>query len=599
MEPENHECHRPVAESFRMSKSERILHAQVHDNLMANPPSCIKGFNGSYEDESWDAEATTRKQPRGFKKNLPNIGRFFSVFVAVLTIGFAATIGINTVLCKDEHLVDKDTFFNLSKNHYGVDYKDHKINATHFLGILEEMIKIRTISFGDKRDADDQHRIAFNKLLDEKFPHINKSKIVNKTVVNGSLLYEIRGFVPEKKPIMMMAHMDVVPAENLEEWTKHPFGEGSFGVDSSGQDPKNGEKDADKYLYGRGTLDVKSAIVGIFASLEINFCENRSWQPERTTYVFVGHDEEIGGYGGAQVVAEMLKNQGIELEFILDEGAAATRNYFPGTDGMIVGLIGVGEKGHLSVDIESTAEAGHSSMPRKDSSIENLAKAIIKISENSFPDHFEEGDVNRETFDWITPYTSLPYRAVFSNLWFFKRIVLSKLIRAPETRATVRTTTSFTAIEGGIKENVLPTKSVVTINHRLHPRETIEEVYQRNVNLLRNLKGVEVKIRSGWKNEATPISPHGRNDLAYHAIKSSIHNVFAGSIVVPYMTVGGTDSKHFVGLTNCIYRFVPYILDKSHDDAKRIHGPNERIKREGFKNFIQFYLNVLANADRF
>lgn len=507
-------------------------------------------------------------------------------FVIGILIGILVIIAFNTIFCKDEHSLDKDTMFK--PPHYGPDYE---INATHYLEILEELIKIRTISYGDERDED--NRLAFAevpKLLNDKFPHIHKSNFTNITVINGSLCYVIQGSMPEKKPYMIIAHMDVVPAENEKEWTKHPFGED----DSFEPDPDKMEKDADKYLYGRGTLDVKSVIVGTFAGLEV--LTHHSWRPERTIYIFIGHDEEIGGYGGARIAAEMLKKENITLEFILDEGAAATRNHFPGIGDRIVGLIGVVEKGYLSVDIESSAEAGHSSMPGEDSSIGNLAKAIVKISENPFPKHLDEGDLTRETLEWIAPYTTWLYRAALSNMWITKPFVLYYLTE-PQLQATLKTTTSFTIIKGGSKENVLPSKSFATINHRLHPRETIQEVLQRDANILRHLENVEVKERSGWQNDAPPISPHGPDARAYHAIKSSINNVFEGSIVLPYITVAGTDSKHFVGLTQNIYRFAPYILDKNHDDTTRIHGINERINREEFEPFIRFYINLIKTAD--
>ena len=507
--------------------------------------------------------------------------------VAVLLI----VLLINTLLCTDKHSVDKDTIFNNTKNRYGAD-KDYDINATRSLEILKKMIKIDAITFGDKRDAYEKYRQRFTdfaNLLDEEFPHVNNSKNVEKTVINGSLLYKINGSDPNLEPWMILGHIDVVPAENISQWTKHPFGGNSSN--------ENREDDEEEYLYGRGTLDVKSIIAAIFTCLEMKLEKDKTWQPDRPIYIFMGHDEETGGHGGAKVAAEMLKNQNVTLKFIVDEGAFVMKNYFKGID-RPVALIGVAEKGYVSLDVEATADAGHSSMPGQDSSIEKLAKVITRIKQNPFPDHFETGDVIRETFERIAPYTSFFYRIIFSNIWLFKQGILYFLKGAPETQAALRTTTAFTIINGGFKENVMPSKATVTVNHRLHSHEDIEDVLRRYKDLLKDFTGVTVKLREGWKNNATPISPYGSKDLAYQAVKASINKVFKNSIVAPYVTLGGTDSKHLLELTSKIYRFIPHVLNKTTNDAKRIHGIDERFKIKNYEKCIKFYQALMDYADQ-
>ena len=514
---------------------------------------------------------------RANKKLVLFFAAIFLVIIVILIILLAVLLGNATT--NDSRGLDRDTYFSPR----GVALPDADawaIDDARFLNVLTDALRIKTISYGDERDANLTSRLEFGEFLKTAFPLIHNASIVTLKVYGGaSLLYEVKG-TTTVKPYMLISHLDVVPADNADSWDKDPF---------------SGET-ADGYLYGRGTLDIKSSIIGIMAAIETRLSQDPNWQPSRTLFAFFGHDEETGGMKGAKVAAEALKQSGVELEFILDEGAAMTLGFFPGVD-RPVGLIGVAEKGYVSVEMESVANAGHSSMPREKSAIGNLARALTALEDNPLPYHFEQDDINREPFEWIAPYLSFANRVAMSNLWLFKYAVLSKLTETPETRAMARTTTAFTVVSGGVKDNVLPKRATALVNHRLHPGDNSDVVLEWDRRVTKEISGISLRIKPGWHNSPSPIAPHGENDATYHVIKSSIHSVFEDSIVVPYITVGGTDSKHFVGLTENIYRFVPYVLDKKLDDTKRIHGVNERIKTSDFSRFIRFYMALIQLAD--
>lgn len=490
------------------------------------------------------------------------------------------SVAISFALKSDKHGIDRDTYFT-SRNLPLPSFDNFYLDEEGFSRILSEAIQIPTVSYGDERDTNLTTKKEFGQFLKDDFPVFHSSPLVNRNVVAGaSLLYEIPGEIPDLKPYLLISHLDVVPAENAGDWEEDPF---------------SGRIKGD-YLYGRGCLDIKSSIIGILMAFEIKLSKDIYWKPRRSIFIFFGHDEETGGHEGAATAAQLLKERGVKLEFILDEGAAALRNYYPGIDSTVC-IIGVAEKGFLSVEVEATGDAGHSSMPPDNMAIGNLAQALTKLYDNPLPYHFAPGDLNRKTFEWLAPYFPFGLRLALTNIWLFKPLVLPKMTDMPETRALARTTTAFTIVEGGVKDNVLPKTAKAVVNHRLHPNDDANSVLEWDRRVVKGVEGVKVQMKPGWMNEPSPVAPHGHEDAAYHLIKSSIHSVMSDALVVPYLTPGGTDSKHFVQLTNNIYRFVPYILDKKKNDAKRIHGINERIATKDMANFVKFYWAIIELAD--
>src|SRR4029450_5611781 len=131
------------------------------------------------------------------------------------------------------------------------------------------------------------------------------STLEHQTIGDHSLLFTWRGQKTDLKPVLLMGHMDVVPAD-AQNWKYPPFS-GAI---------------ADGYIWGRGALDDKSTVTGLLEAAEI--LTNQGFKPQRTVYLAFGHDEEIAGDQGAVKVAALLKTQGVQLEFVLDEGLAIT-----------------------------------------------------------------------------------------------------------------------------------------------------------------------------------------------------------------------------------------------------------------------------------
>uniref|UniRef100_A0A1B6DL87 Uncharacterized protein n=1 Tax=Clastoptera arizonana TaxID=38151 RepID=A0A1B6DL87_9HEMI len=265
---------------------------------------------------------------------------------------------------------------------------------------LAGALRIPTVSY----ETDNQEKQAILKLhnfLEKNFPLIHSSPFVSKDIVNEySLLYTVKGTSPGKLPYLLASHLDVVPAEP-KTWEVPPF---------------SGNIINKTYIYGRGAIDDKSGVLGILEALE--YIIERGEQPLRSFYIAFGHDEEVSGRRGAQELAKLLFNRGVTLlDFVLDEGFPVAENQIPGTHKKVA-IVGVTEKGTLTLELSVIGNPGHASLPPTASPIGILASAVAKLEEYQQPIMFGKGPESA-TFEYLAPYASFGYRLIYSNLWLF------------------------------------------------------------------------------------------------------------------------------------------------------------------------------------
>ena len=372
-----------------------------------------------------------------------------------------------------------------------------------------------------------------------------------------------------------MGHSDVVPVEgeSLKQWTENPYG----------------GKISEGYIWGRGTLDDKVNIVGILEATERLLLED--YQPMRTVYFAFGHDEEVGGINGAAAIARRFKQQGIEFEYIMDEGMVILEKAMPGLD-PTVALIGIAEKGYTTLELTAQLEkGGHSSMPPKTTAIGLLAESIKKLENQPFPASVQ--GPTKLLFDYVGPEMTWPNKAVFANLWLFEPVLLGQLSKAPTTNAIIRTTTAPTIINGGVKDNILPTTARAWVNFRIFPGETFEDVANRVGQIINDPRvNVGFSKESAFSANPSPVSEV--ESFGFTVLQRSIKEIFPGVIVAPALVIAATDARHYSGLSKNIYRFSP--LQLNNDDLKRIHGIDERISVENYKKLVLFYRQLVMNS---
>ncbi len=433
---------------------------------------------------------------------------------------------------------------------------------------LAEAIRFKTVSYDEDSLRDTSVFSSFHKFLYEKYPKVF-STFVKEDISSQSMLLRWDGTDASLKPVIFLSHQDVVPAtDESGKWTKEPF---------------SGEVDA-QFIYGRGTIDDKCGVLGLLEAAE--YLLNKNIKPKRTIYFAFGHDEEVGGTG-ASGIAKFLAAKKIEAELILDEGGSIT-------DGIIkevkpnVAIIGIAEKGRATVDLSVDIDGGHSSMPPKQTAIGILSDAITKLEAHPFEARYDGG--TKALFDYIAPEMNFVSKMVFANAWLFSPIIKKILSGKNSTNAAIRTTTAATIFKSGEKENVLPHHASAVINFRILPGETVDDVVNHVKKVIHDER-VQVKLREGYDN---PSAVSNTNSEGYKAISKTIKENFPEVVVAPYLVVGATDARHYQKISKNIYRFIPLVLND--ESLKGMHGLNEQIKIENYKDIIRFYVRLMENA---
>jgi len=433
-----------------------------------------------------------------------------------------------------------------------------------------EALSIRTISFEEEEDFDSTQFRKFNTFLSDSYPLVHE-RLEHKVFNEFSHLYTWKGENGNLKPIVLMGHLDVVPIASLRAWTVHPFTEGV----------KNDT------IYGRGTMDDKIGVIGILEAVEQLLGEG--FQPDRDIYLSFGHDEEVLGTKGAIPISNYLKELGIEAAFVLDEGMAITQGLIPGIS-QSTALIGIAEKGYVSLELLIAMVGGHSSMPGKETAIDVLSAAVRKLKQNPLP--ADMNPVLNGFMNKIGPEMGFAAKVAFGNRWLFKSFLLGEYEKTNSGNANIRTTTSPTIFEAGVKENVIPTTARAVVNFRIIPGETVEDVVA-HVEQTINDERIQVEIMGEGSNPS-PVSPI--DNAEYEALERSIKEVFPAVLSSPSLVVGATDSRHFSQISPNVYRFSPFHINSK--NLTCFHGIDERIGKSEFEDGIRFYRRIIENGSQ-
>ncbi len=436
---------------------------------------------------------------------------------------------------------------------------------------LAGAIPFKTISSQEEASFNDDEFFKLHAYLEKTFPKVHAT--LTREVISGkSLLYTWKGSDPKQRPIALMAHQDVVPigSGTEKDWKAAPF---------------SGEI-KDGYIWGRGTWDNKG---NLFAQMEaVEMLLASGFQPARTIYFVMGHDEEVRGMRGARVMADTLKQRGVQLEFTLDEGLLITQGILAGLD-KPAALIGIAEKGNATYYLSLDGNAGHSSMPPPGgSTIGQMSTALARLEAQQMPADIQ--GVAAETFATLAPEMNMLNRVLLSNLWLFRPLVKSQLEKSASANATLRTTTALTIMNAGNTENVLPGHAEAAVNFRILPGDTIAAVEQHVRRTVAN-DAIMIKVNAD-SSEASPIS--STDNPGYRAINRTIRETFPDAVVVPGLMVAGTDSRHFASVSDAVYRFSP--VRAGTEELKLLHGVNERMSLVGYTEMIQFYHQLLRNS---
>ena len=438
---------------------------------------------------------------------------------------------------------------------------------------LSRAIQFRTVSTpaGDGPEEASQLE-AFRAFLASAFP-LTHARLERELVNGCSLVFRWPGTKPDLKPVLLMSHLDVVPGEvpfsGTKTWTHPPFA-GTI---------------ADGFIWGRGAWDDKSGVLGLLEATEALIAEGH--RPERTLYIHFGCDEEVNGRRGAVQAAALFATRGLRFAWVLDEGLTVTHGIVPGVRPPAA-LVGIAEKGYLTIELSVAGAGGHSSMPPAETPIGLVGGAVARLEARQMSPRMTKAAA--QMFDALAPELPFLQRLVMANRWLFDPLLMRTFSRSAATAALVRTTTSPTVFQAGIKENVLPPAASALVNFRIRPGETIADV-MRHVEA--TIGDPRITLRA-LPNPSEPSAESAITADGYATIARTIRQIFPDAVVAPGLMLAATDSRYFLALADDLYRFAPVRVGNT--DLQRFHGVDERISVDGYADAVRFYRQLILNT---
>ncbi|KAM0791887.1 hypothetical protein ACM66B_004142 [Microbotryomycetes sp. NB124-2] len=485
--------------------------------------------------------------------------------------------------------------------------------VTQALDRLRGAIRIPTQSYDDMGKPDQDERFEpmgkLHDFLKSSYPRTYETLQVD-TVASYGLLYTWQGSDESLKPIVLMAHQDVVPVNpsTVDRWQHEPF---------------SGDLDDDGWVWGRGAADCKNTLIGILSAVEK--LAEEDFKPRRTILLSFGSDEEIGGSRTAKPLSELILSRyghsGVEL--IVDEGFTGVDHSF----GRTFARLGMAEKGAVSVKVIVSTNGGHASVPPHHTGIGVLSRLLVELENKPSPIKLEEQSPVLQYLQCAADYGQVDKKLKkrIRNRKEWSKLGKEMADEDPIMRAFLGTTQAINLINGGIKVNALPEYTTATINYRIdfsssvnetlsHIKQVLSPVVKKEFNMTFSAfetphidDGDLSKTETGGDQvfgqgkvtlvvvgdsalEPAPLTP--AQGQAFELMSGTIKHVFKGAIVAPSGMIANTDTKWTWDLSRNIYRFVPASLDL----IKGFHTVDERIHKDAHLTGIRFFYKLLLNA---
>lgn len=467
------------------------------------------------------------------------------VISSLILITFAGILLVNTILNKP---LQQKQELSLS------DLPREAINH------MSQAIQIATETPNDLFQYDSATFLKYRNFIENAYPLIHQQ--LERTIIDSfQYIYKWKGTDSNLLPIVLMAHYDVVPVEAsaIKLWHAKPYG---------GEVKEN-------YIWGRGVLDDKSSMISILEASEAALKEG--FQPKQSIYLCFGADEESNGKG-AEAMVNYFESKGQRFEMVVDEGgeiSTETNKYIP----QPIASIGVGEKGYVTLVLTAQKEGGHSSIPGKQTAIDILSRAVVKVKENEMPSRIIAPI--KTYIERTSSYnTNFWGKLKQSNLWLFEKQVIRDFSEDPQLNALVKTTIVPTVFNSGVRDNVIPTFATAYINARILPGESPEIV---KAFVEKTISDTHIKVNIYPNYQTMPSNSTDINHPAFKRVEKAIQAIVKNVIVTPMLMVGATDSRNYRKISDGVVNFTPLT------DAKGYHGIDERMLIEDYKKSFNYY----------
>jgi acetylornithine deacetylase/succinyl-diaminopimelate desuccinylase-like protein len=432
------------------------------------------------------------------------------------------------------------------------------------LEILRELVEIDTGPRGGPGQTRRAAQAMAQRLLDAGFP-AEDVVVLGLAEGDGNLIARQRG-TGSKRPILLMAHLDVVDAL-ASDWTVPPF--------------RLTERDG--HLYGRGTLDNK----GGAAMLVANAIRMRreGHRPSRDLIIVLTADEETTGANLQWLLAEhrALLDAGYALN--TDAGAVLLDGDRPQAF-----TLQTSEKIYASFRLEARNPGGHSSLPRRDNAIYALAAALERLGEHRFPIQLTE--TTQAFFERWEPLAAAPVRPVVAAIAAgrFDAREIAELPDDAYLNALARTTCVATELQAGHAENALPQTARATVNCRIVPTSSAADTEA----VLRRViadPGISITLLA----PTTPSPPSPLDPEVLAAVGSAAAGLWPGIPIIPEMSTGATDGLYVRNAGIPVYGVSGVAEDPRED---RAHGQDERMRTRSFDDARDFLYRLLTELSR-
>jgi Gly-Xaa carboxypeptidase len=490
-----------------------------------------------------------------------------------------------------------------------------KARAIDWLG---GAVRIPTETFDDMGDVTEpvwEKFLPLHDYLEDSFPLLHSNLELTKVNTYG-LLYVWKGSDSDLKPLLLAAHQDVVPVleTTINEWQHPPFS-GYFDGES---------------LWGRGSCDDKSGLIGIMSAIE-SMLES-GFKPTRTVVIASGFDEEVSGIRGASSLAtEMLERFGENaFAMLLDEGSGYSEVY-----GRVIAVPGIAEKGSLNVQIKVTSPGGHSSLPPPHTSIGILAELLVQYEKNPFEVHLTRGSPTYKSAQCMAQHAPGISSSLREHMLRAEhcdgalRAAEQELFKNRAFMSLVGTTQAIDLVDGGVKVNALPEQAWAIVNHRISTESSTAATKARDIELLKSLANdfnlsytafgsrisnedapsygtLILSTAFGDGLEPAPVTPSGEDAAPFQLLSGTIkatynsHRNISGSdaiIVSPGIMSGNTDTRFYWKLTDHIFRYGHLGVASGGSLPSGVHTVNEAISIDSFVEMIRFYTTLVLNVD--
>lgn len=435
---------------------------------------------------------------------------------------------------------------------------------------LSRVIQCRTVSDTCPDHVDWGEFEKLHRELQVMFPLVDQS-MEKECFCEHAWLYRWKGSDPTQQPVILMAHQDVVPADDESTWEHAPF---------SGDIVEG-------LVWGRGALDMKSQMIAFFEAAELLLADG--FQPKADIYFSLSMDEETAGAVSAKFVAQVLSARNLKFSYILDENLG----FWDGSEWGIdrdLAVIGLCEKGYAVVALTATDAGGHASQPLPSpaqTALGHVAEAALKVNADPMPAKIlPPCDA---MMDAIVPYASDHIKKIWAERTQNEEKVAQELTKTRRGNAVFRTTFALTQAQGAKASNILPQEAKMCFNVRPAPWDAKEDILEH---IRQTVDDETIQVQYEQYNAASLVS--NMESPAYQTIWSAVETCFPEAIPVPSMMLAGTDSINFTGLSDCIIRFSA--IDCYRKFAHTVHASNERVEIDSLVRAVRFFLFLMERV---